>query len=164
MLVRRAAEGDRGAFTALLGPHLKTVFNFVRAKLPTLEDAEDVSQETVLAAWEALPGFGGRSEFRTWLLGLARRKTADFYRARRVAEEYSENEAAEEDFTIRADENAALARALESLEPYERELVFLIFTAQLSYAEAADVAQVPVGTVKSRMSAVRKKLRELMEA
>jgi RNA polymerase sigma-70 factor (ECF subfamily) len=70
-LLQRARAGDRDAFTALVEPHRGELQVHCYRMLGSLQDAEDVLQETLLAAWLGLEGFEGRSSVRTWLYRIA---------------------------------------------------------------------------------------------
>lgn len=73
-------DGDRKATARLVELHADAVYGFVSHRLDRLEGVDDLVQEVFLAAWKALPLFRGESEIRTWLLGIARHKIADYYR------------------------------------------------------------------------------------
>src|SRR5215471_9617550 len=70
-LLQRARAGDRDAFAALVGPHRAELQVHCYRMLGSLQDAEDVLQESLLAAWVGLAGFEGRSSIRTWLYRIA---------------------------------------------------------------------------------------------
>ena len=128
----------------------------------------------MLAVWQGISGFDRRSSLKTWLLAVARRKLCDFYRARQSARELSMSEvfpdSCGEKFDIDSGEDMAAgiterldaAAAIKSLDAGERELIYLIFEAGLTYAEVSEATGIPVGTIKSRMSALRAKLRGLL--
>lgn len=122
-----------------------------------------MTQETVLAAWLGIKSFDGQSALKTWLFGIARHKLADFLR-RKYRQETEEFDCADlPDEAFIADdiaERTDVERAVAGLSPSERELVFLIFSACLSYAEISSVTGLPEGTVKSRMSGIKNKLRK----
>ncbi len=82
VLVDAIREGDRKAMARLVELHADAVYRFVYHRLDRLEALEDLVQEVFLAAWKALAFFRGESEIRTWLLGIARHKIADYYRER----------------------------------------------------------------------------------
>lgn len=79
-LVASAMRGDRAAFDTLTREHAKALRGFLVRRL-NLEAAEDVLQETWVAAWAALPRFTSRSRFKAWLFGIAQHKIQDHYRA-----------------------------------------------------------------------------------
>ena len=80
-LAARVAQGDADAFDDFYGHHADLVFAFIYHLLNgAREDAEEIWQDTLLAAVRALPGYRGQSRLSSWLCGIARRKVADFYR------------------------------------------------------------------------------------
>jgi RNA polymerase sigma-70 factor (ECF subfamily) len=119
-------------------------------------------------AWRALPAFRGDASGRTWLLAIARRACADAVRARTRGRRLAgriEAEAAVGTPAI-GDEvgDLALAELVHRLEPGRREAIVLTQVAGCSYAEAASVCGVPVGTIRSRVARAREDLLELIRA
>jgi RNA polymerase sigma-70 factor (ECF subfamily) len=81
-LLERLRAGDRKAMGRLVGLHADALYGFISHRLDSPERVDDLVQEVFLAAWRALPEFRGDSQIRTWLLGIARHKIGDYYRAR----------------------------------------------------------------------------------
>lgn len=82
-LVRAVLLKDRKATAEFVNRHADAILGYVRSRLaPRVELADDLVQEVFMAAWEALPSFRGASPLRSWLLGIARHKVEDYYRAR----------------------------------------------------------------------------------
>lgn len=172
-LLESAAKGSQRAFEALMDRYMRVVYSYIALRASSA-DAADILQETMLAVWQGISGFDRRSSLKTWLLAVARRKLCDFYRARQSARELSMSEAfpdsCGEEFDIDSGEDMAAgiterldaAAAIKSLDAGERELIYLIFEAGLTYAEVSEATGIPVGTIKSRMSALRAKLRVLL--
>jgi RNA polymerase sigma-70 factor (TIGR02960 family) len=79
-LLERATAGDERAFAELTGPHRSELELHCYRMLGSVQDAEDVLQETLLAAWRALPGFAGRSSLRTWLYRIATNRCLNLLR------------------------------------------------------------------------------------
>ncbi|MEA4822501.1 MAG: sigma-70 family RNA polymerase sigma factor [Clostridiaceae bacterium] len=149
------------AFETLVAAHGKAVYNYLRLKLPGIHDAQDVLQETLLAAWRGFDAYRAQAAPRTWLLAIARHKCADFFRR---AYGHPTEPLPSDDGLPYSDEEQTLDRiavgdALESLSGADRELVYILYRAGLTYAEAADVLGVPEGTIKSRVAALKAKLR-----
>ncbi len=172
-LLESAAKGSQRAFEALMDRYMRVVYSYIALRA-SAADAADILQETMLAVWQGISGFDKRSSLKTWLLAVARRKLCDFYRARQSARELSMSEAfpdsCGEKFDIDSGEDMATgiterldaAAAIKSLDAGERELIYLIFEAGLTYAEVSEATGIPVGTIKSRMSALRARLRGLL--
>jgi RNA polymerase sigma-70 factor (ECF subfamily) len=152
-----ARAGDPLAQAAFVRATQAEVWRFTAA-LVDRGTADDLTQETYLRAFRALPGFEGRASARTWLLGIARRTCADHVRAvvrrRRLHERLATSGYAEPTAPDAAGQLGA-ADLLRRL-PDERRVAFaLTQVIGLSYAEAADVAGVPVGTIRSRVARAR---------
>lgn len=156
-----ARTGDPLAAAAFIRATQAEVWRFAAA-LVDQGSADDLTQDTYLRAFRALPAFEGRSSARTWLLGIARRTCADHIRAAvrrrrlltRVALVQPRPEAEPLDLsaTLAADE--LLAR----LGTGQREAFVLTQVLGLSYDEAAQSLDVPIGTIRSRVARARSEL------
>lgn len=147
--------------------YIKIIYNYVSSRVSGSEDKKDIVQETMLSVWKAMKSFDGNSTFKTWVLGITRRKIADFYRLsyRAVSVSMTDNEdtlIADDEYDTILDKTV-VNDALSVLSETERELVFLIFNAQLSYTEISAITDTPVGTIKSRMSGIKSKLKKQIE-
>jgi RNA polymerase sigma-70 factor (ECF subfamily) len=153
----RARDGDPAAQAAFVRATQAEVWRFVAA-LVDRDNADDLTQDTFLRAFRALPAFEGRSTARTWLLGIARRACADHLRSvirrRRLAERLTveaHTGTPHPDPAHRLGANDLLDRLTE-----ERRSAFVLTQVLgMSYAEAADVEDVPVGTIRSRVARAR---------
>ncbi|MCW3843990.1 sigma-70 family RNA polymerase sigma factor [Micromonospora yasonensis] len=152
-----AGTGDPIAQAAFVRATQAEVWRFAAA-LVDPDSADDLTQETYLRAFRALPGFEGRSSARTWLLGIARRACADHLRTvvrrRRLDERLAAHAATDRPYPDPAGQLGAtdLVRRL----PAERRVAFVLTQLLgLSYAEAAAVEEVPVGTIRSRVARAR---------
>ncbi|SCG66861.1 sigma factor [Micromonospora halophytica] len=157
-----ARDGDPTAQAAFVRATQVEVWRFAAA-LVDPDSADDLTQETYLRAFRALPGFQGRSSARTWLLGIARRACADHLRTvvrrRRLDERLVADAHTGHPHPDPAGHlgTADLVRRL----PAERRGAFVLTQLLgLSYAEAAAVEGVPVGTIRSRVARARHDLVE----
>ena len=165
-LIEQIKKGDRNAFESLIGKYSAPLWNYVTFRVRDEADAKDVIQETMLAVWQGLAGYEAQSSFKTWAFGVARKKLADFYRRRAgrgtlPLEDYEGEYAPDDDFE-RSVEKLDVDRARTRLSERDNELVYLVFQAQLSYPQVAETLGIPVGTVKSRMSGIKSRLRGLL--
>ncbi len=151
MLVR-ARQGDLGAFEDLVRMYQADVWRFAYHFTRDRALAEDVTQEAFLRAFRFLGGFRGDSKFTSWLFRIARNCAMDALRARKstLAKEHPQP-IGPPDPQARIE----LETALSSVSQEHREPFLLIEVFGLSYQEAADVLNVRVGTVKSRMHRAR---------
>ncbi len=178
-LIERARGGDLPAFNDLVSRHERAVYNVALRYLRSREQAEDVTQEAFLRAWRSLDSFRNEAGegFRAWLLRIAANRALDVLRAasRRPADSLDsrmdneestwEPEGTDEapiDFAVRDDLGARLDRALGQIHPDQRLVVILSDIHGHAYDEIAEIAGVPVGTVKSRINRGRARLRQLL--
>jgi len=161
-LIAAARAGSPEAFHRLVDQHQEAVRAFLRTLLADPSEADDLAQETFLAAWNALPTWRGASSIRTWLCGIAWRKARSAWRSlrRSMARDavYAERTelARREDAT--ADDRLTLAAALAKLPLPVRGAVSLCLSGDFSHAEAAAILGIPVGTVKSHVARGRERL------
>jgi RNA polymerase sigma-70 factor (ECF subfamily) len=172
-----AVGGDAEAFGVLFERHARPVYNFAFRRTANWAAAEDVASEVFLVAWRRR----GEVVFSTetgsvlpWLLGVATNHLRNQRRGKRRADAAIarlDARAAQPDFSdeilVRMADEAQMAAVLavvEQLPEHERDVLALCAWAGLDYADAALALEVPVGTVRSRLSRARSRLRELVEA
>ncbi|MFD5868274.1 RNA polymerase sigma factor [Corynebacterium sp. NPDC060344] len=160
-LALKAGRGDRAALTEFIRATQNDVWRLL-AHLANADVADDLTQETYLRVMSALPRFAGRSSARTWLLSLARRAWVDsvrhdMARPRKSAVEWEEATQASSTGTSWAE--LVDARVLmEALDEDRREALILTQVLGYTYQEAADIAGVRVGTIRSRVARARQDL------
>ncbi|GAB3880939.1 sigma-70 family RNA polymerase sigma factor [Kibdelosporangium lantanae] len=148
-----ARAGDRAALERFVRATQRDVWRFV-AHLGDVRTADDLAQETYLRALGGLARFEGRSSARTWLLSIARRVVADQIRAAKVRPRTTDLDEWVEESTGFED-NVVLEELVRSLDPDRREAFVLTQTLGLSYADAAEVCECPIGTIRSRVARAR---------
>ncbi|WP_433118344.1 sigma-70 family RNA polymerase sigma factor [Micromonospora sp. CA-246542] len=155
-----ARDGDPTAQAVFVRLTQAEVWRFTAA-LVGPDSADDLAQETYLRAFKALPAFEGRSSARTWLLGIARRACADHLRTvirrRRLDERLVANAHTDRPHPDHAGQLGA-DDLVRRLSPERRAAFVLTQLLGLSYAEAAAVEGVPVGTIRSRVARARDEL------
>jgi RNA polymerase sigma-70 factor (ECF subfamily) len=158
-LLSRMASGDEKAFEELYNANARKVYAYLRSRNIDGETAADILQETFIAAWRSAGRFRGGAKPLTWLIAIARHKLADEMRLRERARASPLDEAAGgHDPIAEAGERLNVRQAVQALDDGHRELLHLVFALGISYAEAAQVLEVPEGTVKSRMFALKRQL------
>jgi RNA polymerase sigma-70 factor, ECF subfamily len=168
-LVRLAREGDGSAREELFQRHRNNAYRVAYRLLGHEQDALDVVQEAMLKAFSALKDFDGRSGFRTWLLRIVTNAAYDWGRRRKRRREVhvgddeanSHEPASDDDPAKRLrqrDLRLVLEQALNRLSPKIRTTFVLHAELDLSYKEIAEIQDVPIGTVMSRIHAAREKL------
>ena len=164
-LIRRGVGGDPKALHQLVEEHARYLHGTAYAMLGKASDAEDVVQETFLAAFKGIGRFGGRSALRTWLVGILVRQVALLHRHRRGKLTVGLDERQEQAAgsvgaeTRKVDERLDVAQMLERLSPEHREVLILREYDGMSYEEIAAALDVPRGTVESRLHRARQELR-----
>jgi RNA polymerase sigma-70 factor (ECF subfamily) len=161
-----ARSGDRVALTAFVRATQSEVWRLAR-HLVGPDDADEVTQDTYVRAWKALPAFRGDASARTWLLAIARRACADAVRQHTRRRRLRARVAAEPAPAEAADATAIGSDLLElvgELPADRREAFVLTQVLGCSYDEAARIAGVPVGTIRSRVARARETLVEAVRA
>jgi RNA polymerase sigma-70 factor (ECF subfamily) len=171
-----AQRGDVMAFNELVLTYQTTVFNVALRTLGHPEDAADATQETFLSAYRAIEEFRGGS-FKAWLLRIAVNTCYDVLRRRQrrpstslevVLEEtgdtphLADRQVGPERAALGAETVAVIEKALQTLPDDQRTIVVLCDVQGLSYEEAADIEGIALGTVKSRLSRARARLRQFL--
>jgi RNA polymerase sigma-70 factor (ECF subfamily) len=170
-LLRSIAGGDDGAFDELYRRHAGGLLNYLLRLIHEPPVAEDLLQEVFVAAWRGAGSFRGQAQVKTWLFHIAHNQAVSWLRRHRPASAFDDLEWSEADQgRDESDEHAMqtwrtdqLHAALDRLSPKHREVIELAFAHELSYAEIAQVANCPVGTVKSRMSYALRYLKDALE-
>lgn len=152
-------------------PHLDAAYNLARWITRSAQDAEDVVQEAYLRAFRFFGGFRGGNA-RTWLLKIVRNTCYTWLhqnRARQPATPFDEElhtnmteSKSPETLLLRNADCQSLNQALQDLPPVLREVVVLMELEGLTYKEIAEVLDIPIGTVMSRLARSRHQLRESM--
>lgn len=163
-LLSQIATGDKGAFTAFYRDLEKPVFRFIRSKLNDPHEAGDILHEVFMEVWRSAGKFEGRSSVKTWLFGIAYRKTMDSFRKKGRLDFTDEppeqvDEGPDAAACLAASQEAAHVRAcLEELKPPHRAAVQMAFFEDMTYGDIAEVQEVPEGTIKTRVFHAKKLL------
>jgi RNA polymerase sigma-70 factor (ECF subfamily) len=175
-LIARARQGDLPAFNVLVERYQTSVFNLCLRMLGAPAPAEDAAQEAFISAYRSLGRFRGGS-FRAWLFRIAANACYDELRRRKARPATSldwrntEDERPIEppDTAPSMEERAATAELHRALEdalaqlPHEQRLAIVLCDVQgFDYAEIAETMRVSLGTVKSRISRARSRLRTII--
>jgi RNA polymerase sigma-70 factor, ECF subfamily len=167
-LVERARGGDRRAFELLVERHRNRVWAVALRMTRDPDDAEDVLQDAFVSAWRALPRFDGRARFSTWLFRIVVNAAHDALARRRPTTALDDPETPEvpepRDPYRQSAEREALERAIAALGDEYRMALLLCDVAGLGAAEAAELLDVPAGTVKSRVFRGREQVARALAA
>lgn len=176
-LIERCRAGDLAAFEPLVEKYRQRVYRLAYNVLRDPEEAWDVAQDAFIRAFQALPSFRGDSAFYTWLFRIVMNVARD--RARQHAargrafgtERVDEKDwdrilvdqgTAPDTHAAQIEERARIGRALATLSEPHRAIIMLSDLEGLSYREIAEVLNIPMGTVMSRLHNARRRLRDAL--
>jgi RNA polymerase sigma-70 factor, ECF subfamily len=167
--VRRVQQGDTDSFEVLVRRHEKAIFNLIYRLLGNYDEAAEVAQEVFLSAFKSIHQFRGEANFSTWLyrIGLnhasTRRKSLHSSQQRHVPLDGTEVIA---DGTVDPVKNLEhkeiqqrVQQALNSLDPEDARIILLRDLQDVPYEDVAEMLDIPVGTVKSRLHRARQALK-----
>jgi RNA polymerase sigma-70 factor, ECF subfamily len=160
-LTLAAREGDLDAFETLVRAHTPAAYAHALRFFGDGSAAEDVVQEVWIKVYRSLGSFDGRARFSTWLYRVVRNTCLDHLRQgkhRPIPVESLPEPAAPGDLADAVALSTSLERALSLLAPEDRDALSAVSVFDLTYAEAAEVLGIPVGTVKSRVFRARRSL------
>ena len=176
-LIQNAQRGDLPSFNSVVARHERAVYGLCLRMLRDTAAAEDATQDTFIRAWTAIDSFRG-GLVRPWLMRIATNRCYDILRAKsrrpaasldaelfEVEPEWTSQANPEEhpeSFTARVELSGLLERALATLPDDQRLAVLLSDVHGHPYEEVAEITGVAIGTVKSRISRARARLRDVL--
>ena len=141
-------------FESLLEPARIAVERFVRFRLNTKEDADDILQEVYLTAYQKFPQLKNKESFKAWILSIARNKCNDYFRDKADQLEIPIDELSEKALTEGRHgitEVSVVRETMERLGDKDKQILYLFFWKEMPQAEIAKLLNIPLGTVKSRL-------------
>jgi len=180
-LLLRCKNGDIGAFDELYGRYEKRVFNCAYHISGNYHDASDITQEAFIRVYNSIQTFRGDANFLTWIYRIVTNVYLDERKKSKAHKQTSLDEFIELDENsvtrqivdehplpaevVESKEKAEVVRAaINSLPDYQRAIVTLYHVEDMSYDEIADILQLPIGTVKSRLNRARLALADILGA
>ncbi len=172
-LVTTSKNGDQDAFSLLVQRYQRRVFNLVFRMLQNYEEANEVTQEAFLAAWQGLPSFRGEARFSTWLYRIAyncalkqldTRKHDKTLQTALQAEQPLEGGDPQNAVPDMLDNQEMVQEQLSQLPPKYRIVLILRHIQDMTYEEMAEVLTIPVGTIKTHLFRARNLLKERLQA
>lgn len=179
-LISRLRDGDRHAFDELIQPYASKVYNIALSMLGDENDALDASQDTFLKVYRYIRKFNGKSSFYTWVYRITYNTCLDILKKRKKNYSYSidnkiyasdgeefdiqivDPSPLPEDIIIKNETSQTVRMLISKLKPDYSAVVILRDIQGLSYDEIADILDLSVGTVKSRISRGRFALKDLI--
>lgn len=178
-LIQKAGRGDECAFEALVKAHQNMVYNLCLRMIGDREEAFDLSQETFIKAWHAISLFQGDSKFTTWLSRIASNTCIDHLRKQKRRKTISLTSLDDEETPIEheiadcskdpaylaqlAEDHALVREAFLGLPKQDRLILSLRAIEDMSYQEIGEVMDLKAGTVKSKLSRAREKIRQSLD-
>src|SRR6266702_3024542 len=175
-LVAASKGGNQDAFALLVQRYQRRIFNLIYRMLQQYEEANEITQETFLAAWQGLPSFRGDARFPTWLYRIAyncslkqleQRKREKALHAAMQAEQLVQHtdDSQRTDAALEArDRQSMVHEQLASLPAKYRVVLVLRHLQEMTYEEIAETLTMPIGTIKTHLFRARNLLKERLEA
>jgi RNA polymerase sigma-70 factor (ECF subfamily) len=168
-LIVRAIEGDTAAFGMLYERYLDAIYRYVYYSVTDHVEAEDLTENVFLKAWQALPRFRPQgANFRAWLYRIAHNAVVDRHRTRKREAPFEEvphlqDPAPTPESVVEADQEVLrLSAALSRLKPRARQVILYRFISGLSHAETAEALGVSEGHVRVLQHRALKRMRRLL--
>jgi len=181
--VERAKRGDQQAFGRLVDEYKDKIYSYVSRMLGDPYEAEDVTQEAFVRAYRSLPRFRGASSFHTWLYRIASNLAIDVVRRRKRGDvaafsldeplesddgeyerEIADDTGSPEDASGTRETQVAVRRAIMELPEKLRDVMILYELQGETYEDIAEILDVPLGTVKSRLFNARGQLKDRLQS
>jgi RNA polymerase sigma-70 factor (ECF subfamily) len=172
-LVGKTRAGDNKAFEALVRRYQKLVYNVIYQMIRNHDSASDLTQDTFLKAYRALPGFDTNKSFKPWLLKIATNSTLNLIRDQKGQQSLEElletnpqaepasSEDLEQEVEWRVSQHM-LFDALGKLPIQQRKAFILRYQQDLPYEEIADITELSISSVKSLLFRARENLRKIL--
>ncbi|MBQ3170142.1 MAG: RNA polymerase sigma factor [Clostridia bacterium] len=151
-------------FEALVKAHGEMALKYIRFRLPAGADYEDVYQETLMAAYRNIGKLKSEQAAKAWLIQIARNKCADWFRQRMKTMDIAIEEVSEKQLSYGRTGRTlrdTVCDALEMLSGEDRKILYLFYFKCLSQADIAMRLKIPVGTVKSRLHAAKRRFKKV---
>lgn len=155
-------------FNRLVADHGPTMYRLAYRMVGDRHEAEDLVQEAFRSAWKSRELFRPDAGERGWLAAILRRRAVDYWRRPKPPKPLGKEEGIEASFPaedpLRDELTDEMQQALQRLPEELKETLLLVVVAELTHQEAADLLDIPLGTVLSRVSRARNRLREYLMA
>ncbi|MHB2154565.1 sigma-70 family RNA polymerase sigma factor [Calditrichota bacterium GD2] len=175
-LVKKAKAGDGRAYDQLMEMYHDAVFNIILRMVHNRQEAEDLTQETFIKAYNSINSFNEEYAFSTWLFKIATNHCIDFFRKRKlvtysmdepikykddeIAHEYADSDPTVDKKMVDGEKSNIIKQAIEQLPDKYRMAIILRHHEEKSYEEIAEILNLPLGTVKARIFRAREMLKK----
>jgi RNA polymerase sigma-70 factor (ECF subfamily) len=172
-LIHACARRDHQAFETLYKRFEKKVFNFLCMKTDNTTLAEEIMVDVMVAVWKGAKNFQGTSKVSTWIIGIAKNQAMKAIRGQIRTNTTSVNlediqetpDTADNPATQveRKSTGALVQKAIHTLPPDQQEIIYFGFYKEMPYQEIAELLNIPVNTVKTRVFYAKKNLHKALE-
>ena len=171
ILIQKVKKGDKEAFKSLFLANKDKVYRFVRPMINKLEDVDEIVIDVFCKAFHDIKNFKEKCKFSTWLYRIAKNTSIDYFRKKKREaintskyQEYanqSDIQKSLEKFEITERENIIWG-AIEKIDPENRDMIKYVFFEGLKQEEIAELLDIQIGTVYSRLHNAKKKLKSIL--
>lgn len=179
VLVQRAKSGDGKAYDELILLYKDAVHGIIYRMVRNQQEAEDLTQEAFIKAYNSINSFNEEYAFSTWLFKIATNNCIDFFRKRKlktqsmdqsirykddeIKQEYADPERTADKEILASEKTKLIRQAIEQLPEKYRTAIILRHTEEKSYEEIAELLDLPLGTVKARIFRAREMLKKSLK-
>ena len=144
-------------FEELLKENIRAAETYVKYKVSSKEDAEDILQETYVRAFRSFQSLKSEESFKPWFISIARNKVNDYYRKKAEILEIPYDDEVIHEMSVNRTMRSPVIDTLEKLEDDDRKILYLYYWQDMPQKDIAEKLNIPVGTVKSRIFKARKR-------
>lgn len=174
-LVKKAVQGDMNAFEDLIKKYERLIYSICYRMFNNAEDAKDISQEVFLKVYKNMERAIGKGSFKSWICTVTNNACIDQLRKtkktisldapvnddEKLKREVVDSDPLPEEKLINSEKKEVIQRAIDKLPPDYKSIIILRDVNNLSYDEISEILEINIGTVKSRISRSRKKLKDI---
>lgn len=170
-LIRKWKAGDGRGFSELYERYRARIFGFLLRMTGDKERAEDLMQDTFVAALRNLDQFDERRSFLSWMFGIAHKRTIDFFRHAKVETEHEDDAGGSigsklespDDSFLNKQTRGMIWEAVDKLDPLQREVFLLRELGDVPFKDIAEIMNCPINTALGRMRLALKNIRKELE-
>lgn len=178
-LVKKAKEGDGKAYDELILLYKDAVHGVIYRMVRNKQDAEDLTQEAFIKAYNSINSFNEEYAFSTWLFKIATNNCIDYFRKRKlktqsmdqtvrykddeIRQEYPDTERTADNELLASEKTRLIKKAIDNLPEKYKTAIILRHTDEKSYEEIAEILDLPLGTIKARIFRAREMLKKSLK-
>ncbi len=178
-LVKKAKEGDGKAYDELILLYKDAVHGVIYRMVRNKQEAEDLTQEAFIKAYNSINSFNEEYAFSTWLFKIATNNCIDYFRKRKlktqsmdqtirykddeIRQEYPDTERTADKELLASEKTSLIKNAIDDLPEKYKTAIILRHTEEKSYEEIAEILDLPLGTIKARIFRAREMLKKSLK-